>query len=172
MDELSHLFSYSTFFSWQSIRLCFHSTLVRPTLWICAFALMQGDAQLIEKQLGTATESLDDSPFVRALAKAKTFVIVRNSAIDLYSRIWCICELLHGKKLGLVPGKAFVTGPDDFSDNTTSCLDAKASNPKDRDKILRVLLTEFDREEIDSFVHQFRAFKPVASKTDDLCKMM
>ena len=156
----------------QSIRLCFHTTLVRPTLWICAFALQQGDAQLIEQQVGTANNTLDDSPFVRALSKAQMFVIVRNSAVDLYSRIWCICELLHGKKMGLVPSKAFVTGPDEFSDLTTSCLDAKASNPKDRDKILRVLLTEFDREEIDSFVHQFRAYKPMAKGKDDRCKMM
>ena len=66
----------------KSIKICFHTVLVRPTLWICAFALRQGDAQLLEKQIGTG--SMDESPFVKALSHAKMFVVVRNSVIDLY----------------------------------------------------------------------------------------
>jgi len=114
----------------ESIQHVFHTTMEKPNLWICAFALFQGDAKAIAAQVGAGTDSLDDSPFARALSGASMYVVVRNSSVDIYSRIWCVAELLHSKKLGLVPGKAFVTGPDNFSDLQTSCLDAQAFNPK------------------------------------------
>ena len=70
--------------------------------------------------------------------------------------------------MGLVPDKAYVTGPNKFSKQTTSCLDAQAYKLKDRDTILKVLLNNYDREEIDGFVHQFRTFQafPTLSKPD------
>ena len=66
-------------------------------------------------------------------------------------------QLLHARKLGLVPDSTFVTGPDCFSDSKVSCIDAQASNKEDKAKILRILLTEYDYNEIDEFINQFRS---------------
>ena len=144
----------------KSLRHVFHTTMHKPNLWICATGLFQGDTTAIEQQIGTQSgDSLADSPFVRALSKASMYVVVRNSTCDLYSRIWCVAELLHSKQMGLIPDRAFVTGPDNFSGLITSCLDAQAFNPIDRDRILRILLNEHNREEIDDFVHQFRSYE-------------
>ena len=158
---------------------------------ICAFALIQGNPALIEKQLKGAGSgnSLKDSPFVRALQDASMYVVVRNSNTDLYSRIWCICgksspslrstysayftphlycsplrcpsndiELMYAKNIGLTADKTFITGPDVFQHLKTSCLDAKAFDPRDKECILRVLLLEHNREEIDSLVMEYRTF--------------
>ena len=72
----------------ESIRHVFHTTMNKPNLWICACALFQGDAKAIAAQVGTREDSMEDSAFVRALTKASMYVVVRNSSVDLYSRIW------------------------------------------------------------------------------------
>ena len=126
----------------QAIRTAFQTSLTKPNLWICAFALIQGDHQLIEQQVGGKDSSLDASPFVNALEHASQFVVVRNSKTDLYSRIWCVCELIFAKAFGLVPHKTHVTGPDQFSQLKTSCLDAQSTEPKDKYRILKFLLNE------------------------------
>lgn len=69
----------------QSIRQVFQTQVQKPNLWICSFALNQERAS---DQVGSGEDSLDDSPFVRALKHAKSFCVVRNSNTDLYSRIW------------------------------------------------------------------------------------
>jgi hypothetical protein len=141
----------------RSIRNAFQTVVRKPNLWICAFALVQGqDHELISQQLGSGSDPLDESPFVRAIQAATAFCVVRNSNMDVYSRIWCVCELMYAKQHNLYPEKTHVTGPDMFAHLQTSVLDAQATRLQDRDRILRVLLNEFDREEIDSFVHQLR----------------
>ena len=72
----------------NSIRNAFRSSPHKPNLWICAFALIQGDHQTLESQLDSP---LIDSPFVQALKCASLFVVVRNSKTDLYNRAWCVC---------------------------------------------------------------------------------
>lgn len=142
----------------ESIRKVFQTFVKKPSLWICAFALIQGNnVTNIKAQIGTDDRGIESSPFVLALKAAKKFVVVRNYTTDLYSRIWCVCELIYAKKLGFVPNSTFVTGPDRFSKLHTSCFDAQATNTDDRAKILRVLLEEHDYKEIDAFVSQFRA---------------
>ena len=78
----------------ESIRDVFLTTMNKPTLWICACALYQGDATSLSNQVGTNEDSLDNSAFVRALSKASMYVVARNSTVDVYSRIWCVAELL------------------------------------------------------------------------------
>ena len=138
-----------------SIKSVFQSTLRKPNLWICAFALVQGDDDKIAEQLRVSNSaSLSKSPFVKAIHKASSFVVVRNTTTDLYSRIWCVCELIYARKYGLVPEKTHVTGPDNFSHLHTSCLDANASVPRDKARILKTLLLEHDHDEIDSFIQE------------------
>ena len=65
----------------QSIKIVFQTTIQKPNLWICAFALHQ---IALGKQLHRHT--LEDFPFVKALQDATSFCVVRNSSVDLY--IW------------------------------------------------------------------------------------
>lgn len=144
----------------HSIRRAFDGSTRKPNLWICAFALVQerngGSGDIIAQQIGSSDMPLEDSPFVQALRAAHMYCVVRNSNNDVYGRIWCVCELIYAKHFGLVPGKTQVAGPNVFAHKQSSVLDAQATNLKDRDRILRVLLTEFDREEIDTIVHDLR----------------
>jgi len=135
----------------------------KPNLWICATALSQGDAETISRQVGTSDESLERSPFMRALSQATSYVVVRNSTVDVYSRMWCVAELLQAKKLGMIPHRTDVTGPDTFARLKTSCMEAEAYDPIDRARILKYILREDNCAEIDDFVYQFRAF--AAQKT-------
>lgn len=140
----------------ESIRTAFQCLIHKPNLWICAFALMQDDNRKIKLQVGCQDTSLEDSPFVQALKCASTFVVVRNSHTDLYSRIWCVCELIFAMKLGLVPSKTLVTGPDSFSNSKISCLDAKSFDPYDKARIQTFLLTKHKFHEIDEMIRMFR----------------
>mmetsp|Transcript_29808 Transcript_29808/g.45696 ORF Transcript_29808/g.45696 Transcript_29808/m.45696 type:complete len:730 (-) Transcript_29808:93-2282(-) len=142
----------------ESIEKVFHTWAgTKPNLWICSFALLQGDDATIDQQLGATTDSpLEESPFIKALEKASSFVVVRNATTDIYSRIWCVCELMHAKKVGLVPEQTYVTGPNVFADLETSCLDAMSSNPKDKARILKLLLNDFNYQGIDDVVQKFR----------------
>jgi len=144
----------------ESVRHVFHAFMDRPNLWICACALFQGDSNAIAAQIAMDNDSLESTPFVQALSKASSYVVVRNSTVDVYSQIWCVAELLHSKNLGLIPDRAFVTGPDNFSALNTSCLDAQAFDPDDRDKMLRALLNNHASKEIDEIIHQFRVYEP------------
>merc|ERR1711935_1001083 len=102
---------------------------------------------------------MGQSPFVRALRNADNFLVVRNSTTDLYSRIWCICEIMYARKYDFIPKKTLITGPDGFKTACVSCLDAGAYDPNDRDKIIKVLLEKKGaRAEIDQYIKEFRAF--------------
>merc|ERR1711935_71337 len=141
----------------------FHNKMKKPNLWICAFALMQGNPEDIATQLGTDETALDQSPFVRALKEADTYLIVRNRKRDLCSRIWCIAEFMFAKKHGFIPNKTLVTGPDTFAGVTTTCLDAGSFDPDDKAKILKELLTEHSYKQIDKYMNQFREFGTLGS---------
>jgi len=141
----------------------FQSKLVKPSLWICAFALNQaGD---IETQLGTGETALDQSPFVRALKGAESYLIVRNSKKDLCARIWCVAEFVFAKEYGFIPDKTHISGPDTFANSTSSVYDADAWDEKDKDKILRELLNMHLRESIDDYMKQFRSFGTASGST-------
>lgn len=105
---------------------------------------------------------------MKALEDASCFVVVRNSTTDIYCRIWCVCELMYAKKFGLVPDKTHVVGPDSFSQSNSSCLDATAWNPDDKEKILRVLLSEHTRQTMDEFVCRFRRHETLHSLEVDI----
>jgi len=124
----------------------------KPNLWICTFALLQ-DECAVKQELDTP---LEETPFVSALKDASEFVVVRNSKTDICSRLWCVCELMYAIKYRLYPGKLYVTGPDLFSKEQTSCLHAKATSLDDHEKILRELLSNYGHKEIDEAVDRFR----------------
>jgi len=140
----------------QSIQQVFQTTVTKPNIWICAFAINQAATLEVESVVGSADDALETTPFVQALQQAKTFCVVRNSNTDLYSRIWCVCELMYAKQLRLFPNHTHVTGPDVFAKIKSSCLDADATKAEDKKRILQVLLDSHDREEIDSIVQIFR----------------
>ncbi|CAB9512699.1 ankyrin 3, node of Ranvier (ankyrin G) [Seminavis robusta] len=133
----------------------FERFLKKPNFWICALALPQGNPQTLQAQLDRPIEA---SPFVAALQEASQFVVVRNPVTDLYSRMWCVCELIYAKQFGLVPDKTVVTGNHPFADRTTSCLEARASQPSDKGKILKHLLFQSDFQAIDSIINELRKF--------------
>lgn len=148
----------------SSIQAAFHHFPIKPNLWICAFALIQGDFNIVRESM---MMPLIDSPFIRALEEATWFVVVRNSKRDLYSRLWCVCELLFAKQFGFTTGKngeddtsikhsTMVIGPDVFSKLTTSCIHAKATDEDDARRILELLETEHTVEEVDALVKQYR----------------
>jgi len=142
----------------DSIQSAFHTKLVKPTLWICAFALMQGNHHKIKEQLGPGETSLEQSPFVKALKDASLYLIVRNCNSDLCDRIWVVCEIMYAKKYSFIPNKALITGPSTFADSNTSCLDAKSYDLNDKARITKELLTEHSYEDIDKYINKFRSF--------------
>ena len=95
---------------------------------------------------------------MRALKDATTYLVVRNSNTDLFSRIWCICEVTYAKKFGFIPDHTLITGLDTFAARKTSCVDAKSTVRKDKAKILKELLINHDDTEIDEYIDKFRAF--------------
>lgn len=143
----------------ESISSVFRNSLQEPHLWICAFALLQGDYNVIKAQVGGSDPSLRASPFVQALEKADFFLVVRNSFGDLYSRIWCVCELMFAMEFNLVPSRTYITGPDDFADSTGGCLEAEASVEEDKEKILQHLTATLGREKVDERIQEFRNLK-------------
>lgn len=112
---------------------------------------------MVTRQLGSMMDPLQESPFVQAIRSATSFCVVRNSNQDVYGRIWCVCELMYASFYGLYPHKTHVTGPAyTFSRSETSVIDAQATWEEDRERILRVLQTEFEVEKIDSMVHELK----------------
>jgi len=138
----------------RSIVEIYKTRVKKPNLWICAFALFQSkDRASIQKQIGN---SLEEAPFVRALKEASEYCVIRNSTIDIYSRIWCVCELMHASKLDLSPS---VSGPNQFKDLHTSCVDAEASEEEDKKRILNAIVTEFEgAETIDIKIRLYRNY--------------
>ena len=163
----------------QSIKTVFQGKIRKPNLWICAFSLKQSsDPQNIKETIfnqsaagnlpgeeegeggGEAGDSLRETPFAKAIAKAKQYVCIRNSTCDLYGRIWCVCEVFFAKQNGLFPDHTFVSGPDDFRTVKASCVDAQATCPEDKIKILRALLRKpGDAEMVDAIIQQFRSYE-------------
>ncbi len=106
------------------------------------------------KQIGSSDDAMTESPFVHAMHAASLYCVVRNSQMVVFSRTWCVCEAMYAKQYGLLPAKVRVTGPDAFAGLQTSVLGAQATQLHARDRILRVLFTQFNREEIDVLVKQ------------------
>ena len=80
----------------ESIQSACAHDVIKPNLWICAFALVQSDdPSIITAQVGDEKTPLDQAPFVQALKHAGQFLVVRNSNTDIYARLWCGCELIH-----------------------------------------------------------------------------
>jgi len=142
----------------DSIQTAFITKFVKPTLWICAFALLQGNHKEIKEQLGPGETSLEQSPFVKALKGATLYLVVRNCNSDLCDRIWVVCEIMYAKKYSFIPNKALITGPGMFADSKTSCLDAKCYDLNDKARITKELLNEHSYEDIDKYINTFRSF--------------
>jgi len=97
----------------NSVNAAFAHWTKKPTLWICSLALIQSrDPAVIASQVGTGDDPFS-APFSKALAEADKILIVRNSTVNLYDRIWCCWELYIAHRLQLTdkPGGVIVTGP-------------------------------------------------------------
>eukprot|EP00931_Biecheleriopsis_adriatica_P061501 TRINITY_DN3697_c0_g1_i3.p1 TRINITY_DN3697_c0_g1~~TRINITY_DN3697_c0_g1_i3.p1 ORF type:complete len:467 (+),score=73.26 TRINITY_DN3697_c0_g1_i3:38-1402(+) len=140
---------------------------VKPNLWICATALMQSsDKSKVALQVGTGTDP-SKAPFTRALARAEKLLIIRNTTVDIYTRIWCCWELFIAHQQGLIqkPGAVMVCGP---SCPTLSWLEsdvvdvehAQASNAEDKRCILEHIRKQgAGYEEINAVLAKIKFFK-------------
>jgi len=142
----------------NSIEQALHHKPRKPNLWICAFALMQGNFEEIKAQLGPSDTSLDQSPFVKALKSATTYLVVRNCKTDLFDRIWCICEFMYARQFDFIPHYTIVAGPNTFAGTNNSCVDARSTDPDDKAKILKELLNNHSFVEIDEYIKELRSF--------------
>eukprot|EP00931_Biecheleriopsis_adriatica_P061499 TRINITY_DN3697_c0_g1_i1.p1 TRINITY_DN3697_c0_g1~~TRINITY_DN3697_c0_g1_i1.p1 ORF type:complete len:490 (+),score=78.36 TRINITY_DN3697_c0_g1_i1:48-1472(+) len=136
---------------------------VKPSLWICATALMQSsDMSKVALQVGTGTDP-SKAPFTRALAKAKKLLIVRNTTLDIYSRIWCCWELFIAHKQGLIqkPGAVMICGPSCRSQSRSVDIEnAHASNAEDKRCILdHIRKQEAGYERINTVLATIKFFK-------------
>ena len=69
-------------------------------LWFCCLA----NPQTWERdQLAAllAGDPLRDSPFAKAMRKAKVMLIVPNSTVSIYTRLWCVAEMQLAIDCGL-----------------------------------------------------------------------
>lgn len=127
----------------NSVTAAFECWPVKPNIWICALALLQSsDPKVVEKQVGLSTDPRK-APFSRALAMSQKLLVVRNRAVDLYTRVWCCWEFAMALELGFMNevGMVMVAGPATFADaGAVDVAQACASNPADKEKILRHLL--------------------------------
>ena len=137
----------------RSLKKVFLHSYRKPNLWICAFAIRQGNTSEIEEALAG---DLDESLFVKALEEASTFVVVRNSKTDLYSRAWCVLELMYAAQQQAL-NHIYITGPDTFANKEVSCRQAKASRREDKDRIMKKL-GENNFDVIDGIVRNFQSF--------------
>lgn len=128
----------------KSVNAPFLHWRVKPTLWICALALIQStDPAVIASQVGTGDDPFS-APFSKALSKADKVLVVRNNAVNLYDRIWCCWELFVAHRLSLVdkPGGLIVTGPcRSHSDHKIDIAAARAFNLEDKRRILSHVLS-------------------------------
>eukprot|EP00035_Acanthoeca_spectabilis_P028826 m.472255 g.472255 ORF g.472255 m.472255 type:complete len:727 (-) comp32385_c0_seq1:348-2528(-) len=142
----------------------YRTSVRKPTLWICTFALLQSDdPAVVAQQIGAVDAPLNDAPFTRALRHARELLVVRNSTVDIYSRLWCVCEVYFAHTYGLAPEHTKVVGSDSFAGVITSCLDAKCRDRSDRVRILHALIGGSAAnaelvERIDHLIVQFRRF--------------
>merc|ERR1740121_3482022 len=94
------------------------------------------------------------------MQQAEIFCVVRNNAVDLYTRGWCVVEILEAMKLGMVPDRCKIAGPEAL----WSAQDVRAENlechPADKVRLLRYLLQHQDEEinNINTTIKRFRHF--------------
>merc|ERR1711985_53646 len=113
-----------------SLRRVYDTRQQKPTLFICALALYQSaEVNGLQMEVGRQLSGpIRDAPFVKALMVSHHFIAVRNSKEDLYTRAWCLVELVFAKKLGFFERRdnkaVSITGPNAFANGSaTSCLD-------------------------------------------------
>eukprot|EP00035_Acanthoeca_spectabilis_P007749 m.142457 g.142457 ORF g.142457 m.142457 type:complete len:195 (-) comp14069_c1_seq1:53-637(-) len=125
----------------KSIFDAYHSSVRKPTLWICTFALQQSnDPAVVTAQIGAPNAPLRQAPFVRAMEHVKEILVVQNRTVDIYTRLWCVCEVYFAHEFKLVPDRTRVAGSDAFAGAETSCLEAKCRNVGDRVRIVHALV--------------------------------
>lgn len=131
----------------NSVDQAFAYWTVKPHLWICATALFQSsDPSEISAQVGTGSDP-SNAYFTKALSKAQKLLIVRNSVVDLYQRIWCCWELFLAYEQGMLhkPGAVMVVGPvtpPSVEQPAVDIRNAQASNPHDKENILNHVLVK------------------------------
>jgi len=136
---------------------------VKPTLWICALALIQStDPDIVALQVGTGDDP-SQAPFTLALKEADQILVVRNQAMDLYERIWCCWELFVAYELNLVhkPGGLIVTGQP-YAAGVATLVDitsAQASNAEDKRRILdHILSTNHQYDSVNELLTEVKNF--------------
>ena len=85
--------------------------------------------------------------------------------MDLWTRLWCVCELFFAEQRTVFEGEILVVGSDKFSGNTSSCLDAECRAVADKVRILHELTGGAVAnpalvERIDAVIRDFRAHTP------------
>eukprot|EP00811_Abedinium_folium_P035444 NODE_8234_length_1512_cov_5.241877.p1 GENE.NODE_8234_length_1512_cov_5.241877~~NODE_8234_length_1512_cov_5.241877.p1 ORF type:complete len:410 (-),score=75.62 NODE_8234_length_1512_cov_5.241877:241-1470(-) len=128
-----------------------------PKLWICAFALWQPPTR--EQSAEVAKQLGDDplqAPFTTALRSSRTFLVVRNANLDMYSRVWCVWEIFLAETLGKTgPESLVIAGRNPPSYRPEAPVDVRScesSVPADKTKIMDYITNDMDRS--GSMVHK------------------
>ncbi|CAL1159649.1 unnamed protein product [Cladocopium goreaui] len=77
----------------QAVFQVFQAWQPPPNLWISFLALSPG---------GRRWTSPDKAPWVEAIQRASTVLLVRNPRSDVYKRLWCVFELFIASNLGFL----------------------------------------------------------------------
>jgi len=139
----------------DSVRAMLGCMFQKPVLYICAFAIYQGNDEDIEAALDTPIEAC---PFVKAMKCATTFAIVKTDEVDLWSRGWCWVEAFYARKFRLLPDHVLVHGSKKWASSKKGAVDFECFKTKDKRKILRFVtsLPDSEMDEIEEHINQLR----------------
>jgi len=80
---------------------------------------------------------------VRVMERAQTVLVVRNTAVDFYARLWCVWELFAAERQGFLrkPGGFMVAGSNQGFESHAEVDAARceASLPEDRQWLLSAI---------------------------------
>jgi len=144
----------------DSVEVCFRHEPEKPNIWVCAFALYQSaDRAAVSAQLGRDPSK---APFTDALKCADRYLVVRNQAVDIFTRIWCCWELYCADKYGFLDqgkGKFLITGPSCFPETALDDVaKAEASDAEDKRLILNAITSGEIYHVINKRIRQIKGF--------------
>lgn len=119
----------------------------RRNFWICTFAICQNGN--VGAQIG---QDIARAPFIQAMIGMNEMAIIRNDQCDIYTRRWCVCELVFAKKFR--ESLTLRVGGPRPREPTPSCENSRCSKTEDEERIMAALLTHSSILEMDGIIQR------------------